>query len=171
MMNTEKMRQALTLSSIDIVKHYEKLRNENADVLEIICPNQEARNFFTEFSFDAVIQVGEYCYNQANCFKKDYTWDDDLKRALKANLLLVGSGINGDIVALDLNDYQVGILFHDYFWGDEEEDPRKFLIKMNCSLGEFYFNSSTIPDYPIDAYEAAAYMGSSFTGYQDIDSV
>jgi hypothetical protein len=103
---------------------------------------------------------------QANCLKKNRDWDEEFERALHTNLLLVGSGRNGDMVALDLLDYQVGILFHDYFWEKPEEDPRKYLIKMDCSPGQFYWNSGFVEGYPIDAYEAAAYMGSEFTGYK-----
>ena len=82
-------------------------------------------------------------------------------------MLPVGSVPSGDIIALDLLDFQTGILFHDYLWENEEENPRKFLIKMNCSVGQFYLNSVQVNDYPIDAYEAAAYMGADFTGYAD----
>ena len=81
------------------------------------------------------------------------------------NLLPVGNGTSGDIVVLDLLDFEIGILFHDYFWENEEEDPRKFLIKMNCSIGQFYLNSVQENNYPVDAYEAAAYMGADFTGF------
>ncbi|WBA43248.1 hypothetical protein [Hymenobacter canadensis] len=163
--DNEKMWLALERIAFNSKKHASILRSENLEVLELICPDLEARCFFAEFSFDTVVEIGAYCFNESNELKKEYTWDDAFKYALRHNLLLVGSTANGDLVALDLNDYQIGILFHDYFLEDEGEDPRKYLIKMDCSIGQFFMNSVSIDEYPVDAYEAAAYTGAEFTGY------
>ncbi|UOQ64402.1 hypothetical protein [Hymenobacter volaticus] len=163
-MDNEKMRLALASVDINLKSHFETLRNENLAILRSAGVEEETQNFFVEFSFDTEIEIGAFSYRQANCLKKNYDWEDDFQRALQTNLLLVGSARNGDIVVLDLEDYQVGILFHDYFWEKEEEDPRKYLIKMDCSLGQFFYNSVSVQDYPIDAYEAAAYVGAEFTG-------
>ena len=164
-MDNEKMRLALASVDINLKSHFEALRNENLAVLQNAGVDELAQKFFAEFSFDTDIEIGMFSYEQANCLKKNHDWEDDFQRALQISLLLVGSARNGDIVVLDLKDYQAGLLFHDYFWEKEEDDPRKYLVKMGCSVGEFYFNSVSLADYPIDAYEAAAYMGSEFTGY------
>lgn len=71
-------------------------------------------------------------------------------------------------MVIDLMDFQTGIFFNNFSWENPEEDQRKNLIKMNCSLGQFYLNSVQISGYPIDAYEAAAIMKSPFTGYTEI---
>ena len=159
------MRLALKLAAFDSRKHFETLRAESLEVLNVICLNPEIISFLTEFSFDTVIKIGAFYYDEPNGIKKQFTWEDEFKYALDADLLLVGSGISGDLVVLDLVDCQAGLLFLDYFWDADEQGLRKFLIKMNCSLGQFFLNSITVKDYPIDAYEAAAYMGSEFTGY------
>lgn len=161
------MRQALEAASVNVKKHEEGLRQENAQSLQAICADKTALDFFTEFSFDDEIKIGQFTFYQANCLKKNFSWDEDFKRAAKANLLLVGSGLSGDMVTLDLLNFQAGILFHDYFWEEADEGLRKFFIKMNCSLGQFYLNSVQVPDYPIDAYEAASFMNSPFTGYAE----
>lgn len=164
-MGIEQMQQALKAFSINVQKHQEALRQENITALQEFCNNEKLIDFFTIHCFNEEIHVGEFSYYQSNCLKKSIAWEDNFKRALAVNLLPVGNGISGDIVVLDLLDFQVGILFHDYFWERNEEDPRIFLVKMNCSLGQFYLNSVQVADYPIDAYEAADYMGTSFTGH------
>jgi hypothetical protein len=164
-MDADKMKSALDIAGIGIRKHFELLRKENEDILWSIGLGEETVSFFREFSFEEPVEIGQYWFDQLNCLKKNFDWEDDFKRAAAVNLLLVGSGINGDLIVLDCEDSQAGILFHDYFWEKKEENPRKYLVKMGCSLGEFYLNSASVPDYPIDAYEAAAYMGSEFTGY------
>ena len=114
-MDADKMRLDLELASFNIIKHFEALRGENLEVLQITSLKDEAIEFFKEFSFDEVVEIGHFYYYQANCFKKDFTWEDDFKCTIQANLMIVGSGISGDTIVLDLEDYQVGILFHDYF--------------------------------------------------------
>ena len=167
MLDAENMLLALQAKEANITHYFEPLREENAAVLRDIGTSFDAQAFFAQFSFEKEMEVGKYTFLQANCLKKNRDWDEEFKRALHANLLLVGSGLNGDIVALDLLDYQACILFHDYFWEKPAQYPRQYLIKLDCSLGQFYWNSAFIDDYPIDAYEAAAYMGAEFTGYGD----
>ncbi|WP_201987294.1 hypothetical protein [Hymenobacter rubidus] len=168
MLGVEQLHQALAAASIDLRKHAEMLRQENKDALYSAFENQQLRNFFSEFSFDSELTIGSFSLRQANCLKKDLVWDEDFKRGLKYSLLILGSGISGDMVTVDLLDFQAGILFQDYFWERPEEDPKEFLVKLNCSLGQFYLNSIQLPEYPIDAYEAAEFMNSPFTGYADI---
>jgi hypothetical protein len=168
MLDAEKMRLALQAKEANINRYVEPLREENAAVLRDLGVSPEAQAFFAQFSFDTEMTAGEFTFMQANCLKKNRDWNEEFKRSLHTNLLLVGSGLNGDMVVLDLLDYQASILFHDYFWEKREEDPRKYLIKMGCSLGQFYWNSAFVENYPVDAYEAAAYMGSEFTGYSDL---
>lgn len=167
MLDAEKMLLALRAKETNLSRYFEPFREENAAALRAAGVSPEAQAFFAQFSFEMEMEAGEYTFMQANCLKKNRDWDAEFKRALHTNLLLVGSGLNGDMVALDLLDYRIGILFHDYFWEKPEEDPRKYLIKMNCSLGQFYWNSAFVEDYPVDAHEAAAYMGSESTGYED----
>ncbi len=161
------MQQALVASGINVKAHQERLRQENLDVLRPFCSNESVAAFFAELSFDEEVGIGQFTFYQANALKKNIDWEDDFKRALAVNLLPVGSGNSGDIVVLDLLNFQAGILFHDYFWERDTENPRKFLVEMVCTLGEFYLNSVQNPDYPVDAYEAAEFMGSDFTGYSD----
>ena len=166
-MGTEQMQQALEASLINVKAHQETFRQENLDALRPFCSDESVAAFFTKFSFDEEVKIGEFTFRQSNCLKKNIDWEDDFKRALMVNLLPVGSGVSGDIVVLDLLKFQSGVLFHDYFLERETENPRKFLVEMACTLGEFYLNSVQIPDYPIDAYEAAELLGADFTGYSD----
>lgn len=164
MTDIQKMQAALEAAGINERKHREPFRPENAELLQQWGISAEAQHFLAEFSFNTDLAIGEVHFDQANCLKKKLDWEEDFQRALQAGLLLVGAGSNGDPIALDIRDLQAGYLFHDYFWEEEAEDPRKFLIKLNCSLGQFFWNTQFVNDYPIDAYGAAEYMGAEFTG-------
>ena len=163
------MRQALELAGVDIRRHTEPLRSENAEVLRQIGLSEEGQRIFAEFSFDEELTVRELRFAQANCFKKNLDWEDDFHCALRTGLLLIGSGLNGDPIVLDLREYHVGFLSHDCFWEQEEEDPRNFFISMHCSVGQFFLNAVTTDGYPVDAYEAAAYTGAQSTGHLSLE--
>jgi len=120
MLDAEKMLLALQAKEANLKRFFEPLREENTAMLRAIGVNSEAQAFFAQFSFDTEMEAGEFTFMQANCLKKNHDWDEEFKRALQTNLLLVGSGLSGDIVALDLLDYQTGILFHDYLWEEPE---------------------------------------------------
>jgi hypothetical protein len=169
MTDIQEMQAALEATGINRQKHRESLRPENAALLQQWGVSAEVQQLLAEFSFDTDLVIGEVHFDQVNTLKKKLDWEDDFQRALQAGLLLLGSGSTGDPVALDIRDSQVGYLFHDYFWEEEAEDPRKFFIKLNCSLGQFFWNTQFVEEYPVDAYEAAAYMGAGFTGYQNPD--
>ncbi|QIX59903.1 hypothetical protein HER32_01320 [Hymenobacter sp. BT18] len=169
MTDKQKMQTVLEEADSNWRKHPEPLRPENAELLRQWGVSAEVQQFLAEFSFDTDLAIGEVHLDQANSLKKRLDWEDDFQRALQAGLLLVGAGSTGDPLALDIEDSQVGYLFHDYFWEEEAEDPRKFFIKLNCSLGQFFWNTQFVEDYPIDAYGAAEYTGAGFTGDRSPD--
>ncbi|MBT9394242.1 hypothetical protein KLP40_13810 [Hymenobacter sp. NST-14] len=169
MTDKQRLQAALEAAGINAQKHRAQLRPENAALLQQWNVSAEVQQLLAEFSFDTDLTIGEVHFDHVNTLKKKLDWEDDFQRALQAGLLLVGSGLNGDPIALDIRDSQVGYLFHDYFWEEEAENPRKFFIKLNCSLGQFFWNTQFVEEYPVDAYEAAAYMGAEFTGYWNPD--
>ncbi|TXK83452.1 hypothetical protein FU659_13765 [Paenibacillus sp. N3.4] len=74
-------------------------------------------------------------------------------------MLIIGSGLNGDMIVLDLDNLQIGYVFHDELWENDSISSREILICMNCSFGEFYNNSLTIDGYPVDGFQAERYLG------------
>jgi hypothetical protein len=137
MTDRQKLQAALEVTGINAQKHREPLRPENAALLQQWGVSAEVQQLLAALSFDMELAIGEVQLDQVNTLKKKLDWEDDFQRALQAGLLLLGSGSTGDPVALDIRDSQVGYLFHDCFWEEETEDPRKFFIKLNCSLGQF----------------------------------
>jgi hypothetical protein len=74
-----------------------------------------------------------------------FTGDEILKesreepRYLRAGLLVIGSCLNGDPVALDLRKRvgAVGYVSHDTVWGDEGARARRYFAVVAPSLAEF----------------------------------
>ena len=156
---TLKMFAALEAVGFQIRKHKEEMRRENIELLRQHFSDEVITSFFAEVSFDTVIEIGNVWFDQVNCFQKEFRWEEQFIRCLKTGLLPVGSGLNGDPIVLDAQDCIVGFLFHDKLWEADDLSPRDCLVKMDCSIGQFFLNAATIEEYPVDAYEAHAFMG------------
>jgi hypothetical protein len=76
-------------------------------------------------------------------------------RCLRAGLLVIGSCINGDPVALDLRKRigAVGYVSHENVWGDEGARVRKFFVAVAPSLAEFA-RLAADRELPVDYYAA-----------------
>lgn len=84
---------------------------------------------------------------------------DENKDIYKRDLLIIGSGANGDPIVLNIKTMSVGYLFHDILWEEENiEELNKIYIDLKMSIGTFFYKSVTEKDFPIDAYEAEDYI-------------
>lgn len=83
---------------------------------------------------------------------------EEHKRCIDNGLFIIGYGLNGDPIVIDLNTKKIGYIFHDELWEDEDVNPREIYISLECSIPQFYYNSVTIVDYPVDGYEAENFM-------------
>ncbi|MBT2557616.1 hypothetical protein J7E24_07460 [Hymenobacter sp. ISL-91] len=59
MTDIQKMQAALEAAGINVQKHRERLRPENADLLQQRAVSAEVQQFLTEFSFDTDLSIGE----------------------------------------------------------------------------------------------------------------
>ena len=74
-------------------------------------------------------------------------------------MLIIGSGANGDPIVLNTKTMNVGYVFHDILWEEENiDDLNKVYIDLKMSIGTFFYKSVTEEDFPIDAYEAEDYI-------------
>ncbi len=152
------MQAALAAQGYNYQLHQETARIENLDVLRANFGDWPLQKFFQTYSFDEGVELGLVWYDQVNCFKKEHDWNEHFTACVKAKLLPVGNGANGDPIVVDAIDLAVGFLYHDKLWEQEISDPRACLVKLDCFIGRFYYNAVTQEEYPIDAYGAQEYM-------------
>lgn len=119
-------------------------------------PN-EIIDFFYRFSFDQHIRFNNVSFYQVNEMPSENLYEEN-QRCIAEKLLIIGWGLNGDFIVLDLEKLKVGYVFHDDLWEDKFVDPRDIFINLNCSIGEFYYNAVTVEDFPVDGYEAEQYI-------------
>ncbi|RNB92492.1 hypothetical protein EDM56_02010 [Brevibacillus fluminis] len=119
-------------------------------------PNQLV-NFLEKFSFEQNVRFNNVYFDKVNEMPDNNLYEQN-RRCMDARLLIIGSGLNGDFVVLDVENLKVGYVFHDELWEDELVNPRDIHINLNCSIGEFYYYHITVHDFPVDGYEAEEYV-------------
>ncbi len=113
-------------------------------------------SFLKEFSFRENLKFKHVYFNIVNEMPEENLYEEH-KRCIDNGLLIIGYGLNGDPIVIDLNNKKIGYIFHDELWENEDVNPRDIYICLECSIPEFYYNSVTIFDYPVDGYEAETY--------------
>jgi hypothetical protein len=114
-------------------------------------------SFLKEFSFRESIQFKHVYFNSVNEIPDDNLYEEH-KRCIDNGLFIIGSGLNGDPIVIDLNTRKIGYVFHDDLWEDKNINPREIYICLECSVPQFYYNSVTVDNYPVDGYEVETFM-------------
>lgn len=118
----------------------------------------EVIEFIKEYSFNTTIKFKNISYYANVNNMVDINLEEVNGRCIAERLLIIGFGLNGDFVALNLNTSTVGYIFHDDLWENSDVNPMDIFINLDCTIGQFYYNSVTKEDFPVDGYEAERYL-------------
>ncbi|WP_163398589.1 hypothetical protein [Flavobacterium fluviatile] len=135
-----------------------KVTDKTIEFLKSINLSSEVIEFFKTFSFREEIEFGNIYFNCVNRIRTE-NLEEENKDIYKNNLLIIGSGLNGDPIVLNTETGNVGYIFHDILWeNDKIENLDKIYIDLKISIGTFFYKSVTEENFPIDAYEAEDYI-------------
>jgi hypothetical protein len=110
--------------------------------------------FFQRHSYTSWIQIGHVSFNSVSELVHE-NMDPQNHAVYKSRLLIIGSGLNGDPIVVNMESGKAGYLCHDELW-ESEEDPEiaDVYCELPHSLGEFYLKAATSEDFPVDFYQA-----------------
>jgi hypothetical protein len=119
------------------------------------------RDFLEQHSYNLAVTIGELVFDEVNALPGEHRHEPQL-RCLRAGLLVVGSGANGDPIAVDLaHDLDVGYLAHEELWGDPTADARALFVATPFDLGTFFlaaalhtYDGERDWGFPADSYGA-----------------
>ena len=74
--------------------------------------------------------------------------------------LIIGSGLNGDLLCVNIENGKVGYAFHDDLWDNCYDDFDDIYIELPCYLDEFLDIAFNNEDYPFDGYKAEDFVKS-----------
>jgi hypothetical protein len=113
----------------------------------------------TEHSYDRPFQIGNIYFYQTNELA-DQNLEPQNFNCIRSGLLIVGCGLNGDPVIINMKTLNMGFVFHDRLWGEPSVDALSICVDTGLSIGEFYSDALARPDrFPADAYEAEEIYG------------
>jgi hypothetical protein len=134
-----------------------KVTDKSLEFFEEIGLSTELIEFLKDFSFRHELDFEGIYFNCVNKIRTE-NLEEVNKEIYKQDLLIIGSGMNGDPIVLNTKTMKVGFVFHDKLWENETiENLQEMYIDMNMSIGQFFYKSTTEEDFPIDAYDAEEY--------------
>ncbi|RED66130.1 hypothetical protein [Cohnella lupini] len=112
--------------------------------------------FYERFSFIHSIRFGSNFFYKANDLDEENK-DMPNSKCIESGLLIIGHGLNGDYIVLNLKSSHIGFIYHDELYENEECRIENIYIDMGLSLGEFYNKSFNEKGFPVDGYQAEIY--------------
>ncbi|CAM3390896.1 hypothetical protein [Zobellia roscoffensis] len=150
--------KALDIIGIDSSKNVIKVTDKTLDFFKEIDLPDELIDFFKQFSCLKYIDFDGISFSRINDMRTD-NLEEQNNELYKKKLLIIGSGMNGDPIVLNFETMNMGYVFHDQLWENEEiEDLDSIYIDLGLSIGEFYYKKMTEEEFPIDAYDAEEYV-------------
>lgn len=151
-------KKALKIQNLDFKNDVVKVTDKTIEFLESLNLSKDLIDFFKTFSFREEIDFGSIYFNCVNRIRIE-NLEEENKEIYKKDLLIIGSGANGDPIFVNIKTQNVGYIFHDILWEEENiEDLNKVYIDLKMSIGTFFYKSITEEDFPIDAYQAEDYI-------------
>jgi hypothetical protein len=74
-------------------------------------------------------------------------------------LLIVGSGLNGDPIALEISSGRMAFISHDLLWERDYRDFEECVVRSPLGFHEFWTAAIDGADFPVDSYDAANVWG------------
>ena len=153
--NRELFKHAISEIRLEIRPIFQEITNSTFNFFEEFQIPQELRELLIENSFDRPLKIGNVSYSVTNYIGEENLEEINLN-CIKESLLIIGSGLNGDPIVVDLKTLSTGFLFHDELWEHDYVNVREIYVDTKLSVGQFFFNASKeIDTFPVDAYEAA----------------
>ncbi|MEH7110082.1 hypothetical protein, partial [Bacillus sp. JJ1764] len=82
-----------------------------------------------EYSFRENIKFKQVYFNIVNEIPENNLYEE-YKRCIDNGFFIIGSGLNGDSIVIDLNTRNIGYVFHDEVWEDGDVNPKEIYISL-----------------------------------------
>lgn len=83
--------------------------------------------------------------------------EEENRPAIEHGFLIVGSGLNGDPIAIELATERVAFISHDILWEQEYESFEECLVRTPLGLHDFWVQAAGNADFPADSYDAQSF--------------
>lgn len=110
--------------------------------------------------FSKTIKLHETPYGSAytTLYAIDNLKEEQYDICLINGLFVIGSGLNGDLLTINLKNLKVGYIFHDDLAEENYDSIEDIYIELPFSIDEFLKIAITTVDYPFDGTRAEIYI-------------
>lgn len=91
-----------------------------------------------------------YGSSYTTLFSVDKIKDEQSEICTKNNLLVIGYGLNGDLLTFSLSSKKVGYVFHDELWEETFDVFEDIYVELPFGIEDFLKMAIENRDYPID---------------------
>jgi hypothetical protein len=111
---------------------------------------------FDECAYGGPIRIGHLWLSPLADLELENS-EEENRPCIEHGFLIVGSGLNGDPVAVELATGTMAFLSHDLLWEREYDDFEECVVRTPLRLHDFWAQAAGNADFPADSYDARRY--------------
>jgi hypothetical protein len=104
-------------------------------------------------SYAGPIRLGKLWFNEVNQITKENLARQN-RPCIRNGFLIIGAGLNGDPIALELATQMVVFISHDLLWGNDFDSFSQCVAASPFDIHEFWRRAATDTTFPRDFYDA-----------------
>ncbi len=114
---------------------------------------QELIDSLDECAHAGPIRIGPVSLSRLAELDKD-NQDEAHATCIERGFLIVGSGLNGDAIAVDLASGTMAFVSHDILWEKAYDDFEECVVRTPMTFHEFWHEAFSSPNFPRDSRDA-----------------
>ena len=108
---------------------------------------------FDECAYAGDIQLGRLWLSALGEIDRDNQLEEN-RPCIEHGFLIVGSGLNGDLIALHIPSGKLAFISHDLLWEEDYEDFTECVVQSPLGFEEFWIAAVEDRTFPVDSDDA-----------------
>ena len=121
---------------------------------------QKLIDMLEECAYVGPIRIGPVWLSSLAEFDRENAEEENAD-CLKHGFLIVGSGLNGDPIVVELASGNMAFICHDILWEQAYDDFEECVVRTPFGFHDFWVQASESADFPRDSYDAGRRWGST----------
>lgn len=106
-----------------------------------------------ECAYAGPIRIGTLSLSRLAEFDRENS-EEENAQCISHGFLIVGSGLNGDPIALELTSGRMAFISHDLLWEGAYDEFEECVVRTPLRFHEFWLEASRASNFPRDSYDA-----------------
>lgn len=138
--------------------HIDFCQTDISDILFFKSFSEKLKNYLSCMGKTIRLHVTEYGSAWTTLYSVKEIMDEQETICGEKGLLIIGFGLNGDFLTVNLQNNHVGYLFHDDLWEGTYESLEEIYCEMPFEIDAFIKMALEDETYPIDGTDAENFV-------------